>query len=444
MSLQKDKDIAIGGSFPCLHAFHPLSSRKIKIMIRPRLYIAATTVLAALTATSAEARMLVSEIQPAETNDSLLVEITVLNTGPSAETRTFPESIAGTLTIARRSLPVELVRAADAPASRRVPAGGFAQARYVLTLPEGRPPSPAALLSLAGQDTPGLAFSLPAPSGSVLAVRRAREPSGAAAGTAPVQAAILSPAIDTSPKPDTGNLYIGNLSSYAPIYAAYGPGTNTEIRLQFSLKYQLFGDPGAVGPGHSLLNGIHFGYTQHMFWDWSAKSSPFRNIDFMPEVFYLVPAQHVMDGISLGGQFGLRHASNGRDGAESRSINTFYFQPVASTSLGGGYRLSAGPMVEFYVGSLKDNPDIKRYRGNTGLFLEVDDTDGLRLSTETRYSVRSGRASINAELSYPFDRIIDTSLNLYLIGQFFTGYGETLLDYNRQDTRLRVGFAIVR
>ena len=387
--------------------------------------------------------MLVSGVQPAETDGSLLVEITVLNTGASAETRSFPERISGTLTMGRRNLPVELLRAADAPASRHVPAGGFAQARYVLTLPGDRPPLPAALLSLAGQDTPGLAFSLPAPAGSALAARQAREP-GTETNTLPTHAGIFAPAIDASPKPDTGNLYIGNLSSYAPIYAAYGPGTNTEIRIQFSLKYQLFGDPGAVGRGHSLLNGIHFGYTQRMFWDWSAKSSPFRNIDFMPEIFYLIPAQHVVDGLSLGGQFGLRHASNGKDGADSRSINTVYFQPVASTSLGGGYRLSVGPTVEFYVGSRRDNPDIKRYRGNTGLFLEIDDADGLRLSTETRYSVQSGRASLNAELTYPFDRIIDTSLNLYLIGQFFTGYGETLLDYNRQDTRVRVGFAIVR
>src|SRR5690606_7997626 len=135
---------------------------------------------------------------------------------------------------------------------------------------------------------------------------------------------------------------------------------------------------------------------------------------------------------------------NGKDGPDSRSINTFYIHPVVSTALGDAYRLSIGPSVAFYVGSLKDNPDIKRYRGNTGLLVEIDDADGLRLSTTTRYSFQSGRASFNAELSYPFDRIIDTSLNLYLFGQFFTGYGENLLDYNQRDTRLRAGFAIVR
>lgn len=109
--------------------------------------------------TAAEARMLVSGVQHAETGGTLTVEVTQLNTSSGAQTLSFPERIAGTLTISQSNVPVELVRAADAAASQSVPAGGFAQARYVLVLPEGRPPSAAALLSLAGQDTPGLAFS---------------------------------------------------------------------------------------------------------------------------------------------------------------------------------------------------------------------------------------------------------------------------------------------
>ena len=39
---------------------------------------------------------------------------------------------------------------------------------------------------------------------------------------------------------------------------------------------------------------------------------------------------------------------------------------------------------------------------------------------------------------------METDLNLYVFGQAFAGYGENLLDYNRQTTRLRVGVAIVR
>jgi outer membrane phospholipase A len=36
------------------------------------------------------------------------------------------------------------------------------------------------------------------------------------------------------------------------------------------------------------------------------------------------------NGIALGGQVGLRHESNGRDGTASRSINSFYLAPMAA------------------------------------------------------------------------------------------------------------------
>src|SRR3546814_10908457 len=83
----------------------------------------------------------------------------------------------------------------------------------------------------------------------------------------------------------------------------------------------------------------------------------------MPEVFYLLPAAPVREQIALGGQAGFRHESNGRDGLTSRSLNTLYIQPVATMPI-GKYTLSLGPRLSFYVGSLEDNPAIKRYRGN--------------------------------------------------------------------------------
>src|SRR3546814_12070929 len=87
--------------------------------------------------------------------------------------------------------------------------------------------------------------------------------------------------------------------------------------------------------------------------------------------------------------------SNGRSGAGSRSLNTLYVQPVASVAL-GSYRLSVGPRLWLYAGSLSDNPDIKRYRGNTGLFAEIGEDDGLRITTNTRLNFGSGKGAIDA------------------------------------------------
>src|SRR3546814_12350587 len=80
----------------------------------------------------------------------------------------------------------------------------------------------------------------------------------------------------------------------------------------------------------------------------------------------------------------------------------------------GKYTLSLGPRLSFYVGSLEDNPDIKRYRGNTALFAQIGQDDGLRLTTNTRFNFSSGKGAIDAELSYPLDRIVDSSLNIYV------------------------------
>src|SRR3546814_2111939 len=78
----------------------------------------------------------------------------------------------------------------------------------------------------------------------------------------------------------------------------------------------------------------------------------------------------------------------------------------------GKYTLSLCPRLSFYVGSLEDNPDIKRYRGNTALFAQIGQGDGLRLTTNTRFNFSSGKGAIDAELSYPLDRIVDSSLNI--------------------------------
>src|SRR3546814_7771592 len=63
----------------------------------------------------------------------------------------------------------------------------------------------------------------------------------------------------------------------------------------------------AEGLPRSWRDGLHFGYTQRMFWDLGAYSSPFRNIDFQPELFYLTPSTPLSNGISLSAQGGIRH-----------------------------------------------------------------------------------------------------------------------------------------
>ena len=65
--------------------------------------------------------------------------------------------------------------------------------------------------------------------------------------------------------------------------------------------------------------------------------------------------------------------------------------------------------------------------------------------------VRAGNGFKNRgtqiDLSYPLQRLPgceNVSSNLYFFIQYFSGYGESLLDYNHSATGIRAGFAISR
>jgi phospholipase A1 len=379
-------------------------------------------------------RLVVSGVDYVPSAQAAHVEVVVLNGGPVALAP--PDRIPATMSSNAWQESVTLVRGPTQGEAVNVAPGGFLRLRYTVRIPENVPSGASVIISTAEDVNGGFAFRIPG--GDTLA---ASDPSLPARENAASPARPVIPVV--SAKPERGNAFLGNISTYQPIYAVYGPGTDADARLQISFKYQLFGDPGAVGISHPWENGIHFAFTQRMFWDLGAKSSPFRSIDFMPEVFYLLPATKVGERVALGGQVGLRHESNGRDGLNSRSLNTLYVQPVASMPI-AGYTLTVGPRLWLYTGSLSDNPDIKRYRGNTGLLVEIGKDDGFRLTATSRLNFGTGKGAVDAELSYPLDRLVETGLNVYLFGQAFAGYGENLLDYDRRTNRVRVGIAFIR
>jgi hypothetical protein len=49
------------------------------------------------------------------------------------------------------------------------------------------------------------------------------------------------------------------------------------------------------------------------------------------------------DKATLSAQVSLRHESNGREGDESRRLNTFYLAPMAAFPLAGDTRLTVAP-----------------------------------------------------------------------------------------------------
>jgi outer membrane phospholipase A len=380
---------------------------------------------------------LIGHVAPGE-DGGAQVDVRLLNTGTATVTAELPETVEARLSrpgAFGRGRTVTLHRDTATPAALPVAPGSFASARYRLAAPDV---ADGALLSVPGWGGQSVTLAV-APASAPTASPNAAEVRIAAADPAPTQVPATPPPSDRT----VGNAFIENMSAYEPIYAVYGPGTDDEARIQLSFKYQLFGSR-ARADRPALGDGLYFAYTQRMFWDLGANSSPFRNIDFQPEVFYVTPPKALSDKTTVSAQVGLRHESNGRDGASSRSLNTVYLAPAAAFSLGGDLRLTVAPRAWFYAGDLSDNPDIRRYRGNTGLFVEIGEADGLRLSSSSRFNFGSGKGAISADLSYPLRRLLGGGPDFYLFAQSFAGYGENLLDYNRRVTRLRVGVALVR
>lgn len=377
---------------------------------------------------------------PADEIGVIPVELSLLNSGAAPVEYAIAPSVRASLTVDGVAREVTLTRAGGLNATVAVPPSGFAKIRYGFNLPAGTGVMRTAILTVPGWTVDGVAFHL----GREAPQRLAAASNATQVATPAASARYMPPTRPVSADADRGNAFLANLSAYEPIYAVFGSGTDTDGRLQLSFKFQLFGRSLAEGGDQKWIDGIHFGYTQRMYWDLGGQSSPFRNIDFMPELFYLVPARQLTDRLAIGGQAGFRHESNGRDGLASRSLNTVYIQPVATLQVGGNWTLTLGPRVWLYAGSLSDNPDINRYRGHTGLTAEIGQANGLRIRTTSRINFGTGKGAIDADVSYPLNRIIAHNLNLYLFGQAFAGYGENLLDYDRRVTRLRFGIGIVR
>jgi outer membrane phospholipase A len=331
-----------------------------------------------------------------------------------------PAQMPATVTHAGTATPVTLRTTTDGLDA--VPAGGFARLRYRFEAPANA--------------TGDLLLSLDAAGGYRFA--------GAPAAMSGEQVAAAAPAKEperlgaTPPPPRVNNPLLGNLSTYNPIYAVVGHGTDTDAKLELSFKYQLLGHPG---DGH-WYSGFHFAYTQRMFWDLGANSAPFRDVNYQPEFLYIYTLPKNAAGDQLNVRGGFLHESNGRDGSASRSYNILYVQPTLDVPI-GSWTASIGPRIFHYVINRDGNEDIARYRGHQALAFSIGQDDGIKLSTWSRLNFSTGKGSVDADLSYPLTHLWQ-DLPLYVVVQGFTGYGEDLLDYNRKQTRLRVGIGIVR
>ena len=200
-----------------------------------------------------------------------------------------------------------------------------------------------------------------------------------------------------------------------------------ETKFQFSVKKALFEDI-------IFLNETwYFGYTQTAWWQILAESAPFRELNYAPEAFISFPFSGF--GLLKTMNLGFMHQSNGRDGAESRSWNRVYINALLHAG-----RFVFMPRAWYIVPepSLSENEDIRHYLGNFDMkiaYLGRDTFAYILLRNNLNFKRNKGAIELNAG----FD-LFDNGVFWYV--QYFNGYGESLIDYNRFMHKLGVGFLV--
>ncbi|MGI4815054.1 MAG: phospholipase A [Janthinobacterium lividum] len=369
----------------------------------------------------------------------------------AARGETVPPTLTATLTNGDTPpTPLLLHRVGDAPAVLRLRPGQFRKIRYQAPWPDAVRGtvrlgitgfnSAAALVTLdRGKNaSAAVAAAAAAPPTAVAATAIA---DSSAAGKLPgtVPGAGVSP---TAAAPNA--VSESRLSFYEPFYLAAGINGDTTARFQISFKYRIIQpkDPASK----ALFDNLYFGYTQQSIWDLSQESAPFRDTSYKPSVFYYLPdvGVHSRWFDSIGLQTGFEHESNGKAGSQSRGINIAYVEPIIHFGNPLGNQLTIAPKVYYYL-EKSDNEDIADYRGYADLLIKYGSADGLQLATTLRKGTRGLYGSVDAQLTYPLQRLLGGAWGGYAWLGYFNGYGEDLLDYNqRQHWVARIGYSIAR
>ncbi|MGB4910589.1 MAG: phospholipase A [Candidatus Dechloromonas phosphoritropha] len=305
-------------------------------------------------------------------------------------------------------------------------------------------------------DAPKEAATATAPSGPALASSDANQATSSG-GTTPTTVSMIDNAWGfdpSSPRYDirfhnANYLLFGrytdnvNTAPFSPLFQGTGQRqqdlSSTEAKFQISFKARVWATDDRRW-------GLWAAYTQQSQWQVynGDTSRPFRENNYMPELFV-----SYRPDVDLGGGFnwkllnaGYNHQSNGRSdlitngttNGLSRSWNRLFAEfgvEREDLALFGTvwYRLPESSTKD-------DNPDITDYYGH-GKLSALYRWRGNTFSGSVRGNLSTGKGAVEAGW---FSPPLLGPLRGYV--QVFSGYGESLIDYNWKQTTIGVGVAL--
>jgi phospholipase A1/A2 len=215
--------------------------------------------------------------------------------------------------------------------------------------------------------------------------------------------------------------------------------TQFQISFKFPISRPLF--DGRVMP--------FFAYTGRAWWQVydGARSRPFREYNHEPELLLALPTP----GFEAWGwrqrlvMLGFNHQSNGRSVPQSRSWNRLTAELLFDrgtaewASLRLWHRLPEDAKTAPNDSRGDDNPDITRYLGHFEFKLGRVAAGGHNLTLAARRSLRpEGKGAVQIDWSHP----VPHSPALRWHVRAFSGYGDSLIDYNHRVDRVGVGIML--
>ncbi len=251
-----------------------------------------------------------------------------------------------------------------------------------------------------------------------------------------------SPPAPVPPGSESWEFFANHMSFYEPIYFILG--TYPAAEFQVSLKYKLL----ALANNGNPLTHLYFGYTQTSFWELLSPDPAFYDTSYKPSAFFYYPDVFQNEFFQLDLQLGGEHESNGRGGTEERSMNTIYLQPKATVDLPYNLQFSLQPRAWFYMYVGDNNYDMDQYHGyadQLSALTWLDPNSGEKIQLSNRFIIgdRGSHAGLLFDLRFNLTAVpVLRKFNPAIQVQYFTGYGQTLLQYNQTSHALRAGLCL--
>ena len=222
---------------------------------------------------------------------------------------------------------------------------------------------------------------------------------------------------------------------YKDTYFTTGIPLNTDVSrqsadalFQISVRHRL---TRSRLPFNSFL---YLTYTQKSFWNIYAESAPFRDNNYNPS---LGLGRYIIRDNKLQGTAFIQfeHESNGKDSLDSRSWNMLSL----STKYFFNLRLALGIKVWIPIVDGGENKDLLDYRGlGTASINYITNGGDIWLTAEV--TPRKGWGNANTTITAGVK--VSKSSNQYIYARFYNGKGDSLLDYDKYEMNIRLGFCI--